>query len=44
LALLLVSHDNDVIRHADEVYEIENGFAVQLTKIDDAIVPGSLAV
>ena len=37
LALLLVSHDNDVIRYADDVYEIENGVAVRLAKIDDTV-------
>jgi ATP-binding cassette subfamily B protein len=44
LALLLVSHDRDVIRYADDVYEIENGFAVRLAKADDALRPGALAV
>ncbi len=29
LALLLVSHDREVVRHADEVYEIESGLAVR---------------
>jgi ATP-binding cassette, subfamily B, bacterial len=29
LALLLVSHDREVVRHADEVYEIENGLAMR---------------
>jgi ATP-binding cassette subfamily B protein len=28
MALLLISHNQDVIRHADEAYEIENGVAV----------------
>ena len=37
LALLLVSHDNDVIRYADDVYEIENGMALRLAKIDDTV-------
>lgn len=27
LALLVISHNHDVIKHADEVYEIENGVA-----------------
>jgi len=44
LALLLVSHDRDVIRYADDVYEIENGFAARLAKIDDAMKSGALAV
>jgi ATP-binding cassette subfamily B protein len=44
LALLLVSHDRDVVRHADEVYEIENGVAVRQTKIDEAVTPGALAL
>jgi ATP-binding cassette, subfamily B, bacterial len=29
LALLLVSHDREVVRHADEVFEIENGVAMR---------------
>jgi hypothetical protein len=41
LALLLVSHDNDVIRYADDVYEIENGLAVRLARIDDTLTPGT---
>ena len=44
LALVLVSHDRDVVRYADDVYEIENGFATRLAKSDDAIKPGALAV
>jgi len=44
LALLLVSHDADVIRYADDVYEIENGFAVRLTKIDEAVKPGATKI
>ena len=44
LALLLVSHDRDVVRYADDVYEIENGFAVRLAKTDNAVKPGALAV
>ena len=44
MALLLVSHDRDVVRHSDDVYEIENGFAVRLTKIDNAVNPDALAV
>jgi ATP-binding cassette, subfamily B, bacterial len=44
LALLLVSHDRDVVRYADDVYEIENGFAVRLAKVDDALKPGVVAV
>ena len=43
LALLLVSHDRDVVRHADEVYEIENGVAVRQNKVDEAVTPGALA-
>ena len=30
LALLLVSHDNDVIRYADDVFEIDNGIALRM--------------
>jgi ATP-binding cassette subfamily B protein len=41
LALLLVSHDDDVIRYADDVYEIENGLAVRLARIDDTLTPGT---
>ena len=37
LALVLVSHDKGVIRYADDVYEIENGLAAQLAKIDDTV-------
>ena len=44
LALLLVSHDRDVVRYADDVYEIENGLAVRLAKEDNAIKPGALAI
>jgi ABC-type multidrug transport system fused ATPase/permease subunit len=44
LALLLVSHDREVVRHADEIYEIENGVAVRQTKVDQAVTPGALAV
>ncbi|MGH9539091.1 MAG: ABC transporter ATP-binding protein [Terriglobales bacterium] len=44
LSLVLVSHDRDVVRYADDVYEIENGFATRLAKSDDAIKPGALAV
>lgn len=44
LSFLLVSHDRDVIRHADEVYEIENGFAMQMAKFEDPVQPGALAV
>jgi len=44
LALVLVSHDRDVVRYADDVYEIENGFAVRLAKDDNAVKPGALAV
>jgi ATP-binding cassette, subfamily B, bacterial len=44
LALLLVSHDREVVRYADDVYEIENGLAVRLEKVDDAVKPGALAV
>jgi ABC-type lipoprotein export system ATPase subunit len=29
LGLLLVSHDREVVRHADEVYEIENRVALR---------------
>jgi len=29
LALLLVSHDREVVRHADEEYEIENMVALR---------------
>ncbi len=43
LALLLVSHDREVVRHADEVYEIESGVAVRQTKNDEALTPGALA-
>jgi ATP-binding cassette subfamily B protein len=43
LALLLVSHDREVVRHADEVYEIENGLAVRQTKMDEAVTPGAMA-
>ena len=32
LALLLVSHDREVVRHADDVFEIENGIAVRPAK------------
>ncbi|MGC2186664.1 MAG: ATP-binding cassette domain-containing protein, partial [Terriglobales bacterium] len=44
LALVLVSHDRDVVRYADDVYEIENGLAVRLAKGDNAVKPGALAV
>jgi ABC-type bacteriocin/lantibiotic exporter with double-glycine peptidase domain len=43
LALLLVSHDREVVRHADEVDEIESGVAVRQTKNDEALTPGALA-
>lgn len=43
LALLLVSHDREVVRHADDVFEIENGFAVRRAKMD-AVTPGALAL
>ena len=43
LALLLVSHDREVVRHVDEVYEIENGVAVRQTRNDEALTPGALA-
>jgi ATP-binding cassette subfamily B protein len=43
LALLLVSHDREVVRHADEVYEIESGVAVRQSKNDEALTPGALA-
>jgi ABC-type multidrug transport system fused ATPase/permease subunit len=43
LALLLVSHDREVVRHADEVYEIESGVAVRQTKIEEGVTPGALA-
>jgi len=44
LALLLVSHDRDVVRYADDVYEIENGLALRLAKEDNAVKPGALAI
>jgi ATP-binding cassette subfamily B protein len=31
LALLLVSHDREVVRHADDVFEIDNGIALRMT-------------
>jgi ABC-type bacteriocin/lantibiotic exporter with double-glycine peptidase domain len=30
LALLLVSHDREVVRHADDVFEIDNGIALRM--------------
>jgi ABC-type lipoprotein export system ATPase subunit len=30
LALLLVSHDREVVRHADDVFEIDNGIALRI--------------
>jgi ATP-binding cassette, subfamily B, bacterial len=44
MALLLVSHDRDVIQYADDVYEIKNGFATRLVKIDETIKPRALVV
>ena len=32
LALLLVSHDREVVRHADDIFEIESGIAVRPAK------------
>lgn len=37
LALVLVAHDKGVIQYADHVYQIENGLAAQLAKIDDTV-------
>ena len=39
LALLLVSHDREVMRYADDIYEIENGVAVPVAKVEKTISP-----